>query len=1073
MAVEVRWVRYGQEASHALRAAVARAKASDVLAPVTVVVPANHVGVAVRRQLASGSCGPVHGARPGLVAVTFLTPYRLAELLGAARLAHAGRRPVSTPVIAAALRAALRHDAGLFSPVAAHQATERALVAAYRELRDLDPSSLDRLAATGQRAADVVRLHRDARHRLAGAWYDEEDLTVAAADALDASVAGQLGAVVLHLPQRLSRHVTTMLAQLARRADLAVIAGATGDARADGEVVASVAALAAQAGASPPPPPPVAPLADVVSPARTRLVTTSDADDEVRAAVREVVDAARRGTPLDRVAVLYASPEPYARLVHEQLAAAGVPANGATTVPVDARLAGRFLLQLLALPANGYRRQDLFTWLAQAPVRYDDAWAPAAAWERLSRAAAVVAGRADWDERLAALAAELEADAEQLLAGPDTPDWRVARERADAARARQLRRFALGLIDQLEAAHAPRPWSEHAAWARRLLDQLLGGPDRRDGWPPAELRAAERVEVALDRLAVLDGIEGPVGLDVFTRTLTLELDGDLGRIGRLGEGVLVGPVGLATGLDLDLVVVLGLAEGSFPSTVRDDSLLPDHERSATGGVLPLRRDQLGRQHRQLLAALAAADRHVLGVPRGDLRRSTERVPSRWALDVASHLAGRRWWSTDLLAADVDWVRHVASFDGGLRHLAVPATDQEHRLRALLAGPSLPAGLPGPVDDPVLARAAEVVTARRSGAFTRFDGNLAGLPVPSPVDGVTSPTGLERWAGCPFAYLLHDLLGVDAVENPEEQLRITALDWGNLVHEALERFLAEVLARPAERQPGPHDAWSVTDRAQLVAIGERLCDEYEARGRAGRPVFWRRDRARILADLRRFLDEDDRARAARGARPHAAELAFGLPGGALDAVPLQLADGRQVRFRGKADRVDVADDGSIHIVDYKTGSPRSYERLDADDPAQRGRRLQLAVYGVAARVHRADPAAPVLAEYWFTSARGDFKRVGYLVTPEVLERVGRTLAVIVGGIEAGAFPSHPTAVSTSPFTECGFCDVDGLGVTDLRRAWERKRHDPALRPYAELAEPLEGQADVTAGDAAPRQEASVA
>ena len=37
-----------------------------------------------------------------------------------------------------------------------------------------------------------------------------------------------------------------------------------------------------------------------------------------------------------------------------------------------------------------------------------------------------------------------------------------------------------------------------------------------------------------------------------------------------------------------IVVLCGLAEGSFPGTIRDDSLLPDRQREAAGGELPLR-----------------------------------------------------------------------------------------------------------------------------------------------------------------------------------------------------------------------------------------------------------------------------------------------------------------------------------------------------------------------------------------------------------------------------------------------------------------------------------------------------
>src|ERR1700685_2905759 len=101
----------------------------------------------------------------------------------------------------------------------------------------------------------------------------------------------------------------------------------------------------------------------------------------------------------------------------------------------------------------------------------------------------------------------------------------------------------------------------------------------------------------------------------------------------MGEGVLVGSISMGVGLDLDLVVVLGLAEGLFPSPTRDDSLLPDPERPATGDELPLRPQSVEREPRQLRAALPGATRQVLCVPRGDLRRNVERVPSRWVLQV--------------------------------------------------------------------------------------------------------------------------------------------------------------------------------------------------------------------------------------------------------------------------------------------------------------------------------------------------------------------------------------------------------------------------------------------------------
>lgn len=1056
MAMRVVWSSYGRDAAERLRAAVAAAKGDEPLAPVTVVVPSNHVGVASRRLLASGALGSVAGRGVGMAAVTFVTPYRLAELLGAPVLASQGKRPVSIPVLAAAMRAELAADAGLFEPVRQHPATESALVSTYRELRDLSPTALDALARTSPRAGEVVRLHRAVRSRLERTWSDEEDLLVAAAALAGSPAAAALGALVVHLPQRLSQHAARLLTALGDHLPATVVAGLTGAPEADAEVRTSLQRLgvptAAATGGDPAP----------VAPGRTTILTASDADEEVRAAVRAVVDAVRTGTRLDRIAVLHASHEPYARLAHEQLHAAGIATNGAAVLPLSARMAGRTLLELLALPEGGFRRQDVFAWLAAGPVLHEGRWAPVTAWERLSRDAAVVAGRHEWDVHLARLADQQDRRAEQARADDDEPDWVADEAEKLARRARELRRFVLRVIDDLAAAAgAPRRWSEHAAWAHRWLGDLLGPAARRDGWPDAERNAAERVELAIDRLAALDEVEGRVELEVFARTLAVELESDLGRVGRFGDGVLVGSVEMGIGLDLDLVVVLGLAEGSFPATVRDDSLLPDSERAACRGELGLRAERIERQHRHLLGALAGARRQLLCVPRGDLRRSVERVPSRWVLDLAMALreaagdrTGDRWWGADLLRAAEPWVQHVASFDEGLRHATEPATAQEHRLRALLAtGGDLTAA-----GDPATAAGAEVIQARRSASFTRFDGNLAGLPVPSPVDSITSPTRLERWARCPHAHLVEDLLRAAPVENPEEALMISALEKGSLIHKVLEDFITAVLEDPPAQRPSPFTPWSDAHHRLIEDLGRQACEHWEAQGLTGRPIFWKRDRRRILADLHAFLHHDDVHRAGHGTSPLAAELGFGFPGEG-EAVALPLPDGRLLRFRGRADRLDLGTDGTLHVVDYKTGKlSDSYKAITDDDPVGAGTKLQLAVYGLAARAHHGHHAA-VRAEYWFVTRRGEFKRKGYAVTDDVLSHASETLGVIVSGIEGGVFPPHPEGGrSTALWVSCHVCDPDGLGTVELRQHWERKRHDPAMARYADLAEPADRGAE---------------
>jgi ATP-dependent helicase/nuclease subunit B len=484
MGTRVEWVEYGRGAAEALRAEIARAKAASPLAPVTVVVASNHVGVATRRLLAKGTLGPTSATGSGLIAVSFVTPYRLAELLGAPSLAAGGRRPVSTPMIAAALRAALAREPGLFAPVAEHPATETALVATYRELREVSAKGLDGIAASSPRAADVVRIHRATRTFLEPRWYDEQDLMRAAAAELAAGRAtassAELGSVILYLPQRISPHVQVLLTAIASAcAEFTVLAGSTGDPRADADVLTAVRRLAPSADE-----PAEREPHTVVASDRTRIVLVSDADEEVRAAVRRVIEAVRAGTPLDRIAVLNAGAEPYARLTHEHLRVAGIRANGTAVMPLSGRVAGRALLDLLALPERNFRRQDVFAWLTTAPLRHQGTPAPVAAWERISRDAGIVAGREQWDTRLTRFVDEL--DARIATADPDQPEWRVDRDRKRARRARDLRAFVVDLIDELfRIASRPRGWGAHARWAREKLTTIVGDPGGR-------LRSARR-----------------------------------------------------------------------------------------------------------------------------------------------------------------------------------------------------------------------------------------------------------------------------------------------------------------------------------------------------------------------------------------------------------------------------------------------------------------------------------------------------------------------------------------------------------------------------------------------------
>ena len=309
--------------------------------------------------------------------------------------------------------------------------------------------------------------------------------------------------------------------------------------------------------------------------------------------------------------------------------------------------------------------------------------------------------------------------------------------------------------------------------------------------------------------------------------------------------------------------------------------------------------------------------------------------------------------------------------------------------------------------------------------------------------------------------MEDLLRAAPVENPEDNLMITPLDKGSLVHAALEEFLLRG-ARPAGRRPARRRTTLDGNRPCAAAPDRRRPSATSTRPRASSAarIFWTRDRRRILADLDHALTHDSAHRRTHGTAPIAAELGFGFVGESLDAVEVTLPDGRVLRVRGRIDRVDVGADGTVHVIDYKTGSATGgyKELLRRAIPSAGGTKLQLPIYGLAGRLaarrRRGGRAGRVLVRH--LQGRLQARR-GYDITAEVLETTIEVLDVIVRGVEGGVFPPHPDALSTFLWVACHVCDPDGLGTAELRKQWDRKRHDPALREYADLAEPLE---DVT-------------
>ncbi|MCK5558245.1 MAG: PD-(D/E)XK nuclease family protein, partial [Candidatus Hydrogenedentes bacterium] len=231
---------------------------------------------------------------------------------------------------------------------------------------------------------------------------------------------------------------------------------------------------------------------------------------------------------------------------------------------------------------------------------------------------------------------------------------------------------------------------------------------------------------------------------------------------------------------------------------------------------------------------------------------------------------------------------------------------------------------------------------------KYDGMLAQPEVLSGIaqefsqEFVFSASALDKYGRCPFAYFCERVLGLEPLEEPEEEL--TPIDRGNLYHDILWRFYTELRdERDGETRFSEDERDAMLER--ILRVAEEECDRFERTGFVGNRMLWKLARRAIERNLERFVDHEiGLRRKHQERRPEYFELCFGtklLPPYDSHSVETPLVvDG--VRLKGKIDRVDIAEEeNACIVVDYKTGNAKaSWKDVAA------GTSFQLPVYWLA-------------------------------------------------------------------------------------------------------------------------------
>ena len=1049
---------------------------------------------------------------------------QLAGRIAAIQLARRGLAPATRlgaeAVAARATFEELEQDTlGYLAPIARLRSFGRTLASTLEDLRfsGVSPERLDVCGAVG---ADVVLLARRYALQLEQAnLIDIPDLyrlAAAAVRGLDpVGVPLEVPVLLLDVPvhDEATLELVSVLASRAVRFVATVPAG-------DDRTRAALGSLPLATVESIDEPLPVAdPLARV----RHRLFETIEADEaalppeagdsvvlfsapgETRECVeiaRAVQLQARRGIPLDRMAVLLRAPQVYAAPLETALRRAGIEAwfVRGTRVPDPAgrafvalltcaaeRLSARRFSEYLSLgqvplpDAQGAPPTDRARWVPPseadqvrpAPVLRPSSFdlvdvEPAAEdtepdaddrpvvegglrtpwrWDRLLVESAVIGGHDRWARRLAGLEQELRLRLKEC-ASDEPQSSRVRRFESDLANLGHLRRFALPIIDRLGGLPPRATWGE---W----IDQL-------ERLAPMVLRRPNRVLAVLGELRPMAGV-GPAPLaevqDVLAERLTqLQQDPPPRRYGR----IFVGSPEHARGRTFDVVFVPGLAERIFPQQQRQDPLLLDHHRRRLNDGsrasseapdslgLPVLDDRGAEERLLLRLAVGAATRRLyLSYSRLRLGESRPHVPSFYALDLERARTGR---VPDFTVTEREAFSRV---DARLAWPAPPDADlaiddTEHDLSVL--GPLLrrrvSLDLTGRARyllqlNPGLRRSLLTRWARWRPAWSKYDGVYRpGAPAQAALDAHRlsaqpyAVSALQRFATCPYQFLLSAVFRLQPREEIESLERLDPLTRGRMFHEVQAELVRALESRKA--LPVTRDRLGETE-ALLDQTLDRLAARYYEDLAPAIDRVWTDEIGTLRSDLKGWVHQV--ANEEGEWVPIRTELGFGFP-------PTPGRDRRSVsepalidgtwKLHGIVDLVEARGrptaGGELRVTDHKTGKNRTRDRMVVGH----GEVLQPVLYGLAVEQTLGRPVSE--SRLFFSTVAGGYATRSVLLGEterrhglEVLEIIDRAIenGVLLPAPRRGACAWCDFRVVCGPWEEIRVLRKDETKLVDLQ------------------------------------------
>ena len=782
---------------------------------------------------------------------------------------------------------------------------------------------------------------------------------------------------------------------------------------------------------------------------RCQITTTFGIHDEVAAAAKEILRLVDDGTQFHEIGVVARSLDSHGRIVKEVFHKHRIPVAGVFDEPLVEFPLTKALILLLNLPTKDFMRSQVID-LISAPhfrpqnVGRDRSPPRPDLWDLATRELAICKGVAEWRR--------LRRFTSRDLVLPQISDDDEPREiRIPAAELASLADIVEALVADLSALPPKASWQEYTAAWKALLKKYLGIMPATDVTPGEPAAPDEEILTVLDQLAGLDAIEDRVTLGDFSHTFQHWLErSNVTENRRNCDGVMVLNATAARGLKFRVLFILGMNEGVFPRTIREDAFLRDNDRDV------LERD-LGYKVSQKLTAFdeekllftllvgAARERLYCSFQRSD--ESGRVLAASWYIDELERVLGAAARQSDPVSIPRSIVEKAATPPFDRQEFLLPA---ELAVRLTLAAedpsPLIEATLPLPA---LYKQGRKVVTeldrsAERLHSYDGLVGELDNHWRQLSGRGL-APTALETYARCPFQFFARHVLGLQPLDRPEENLGPSPAEYGELGHEILKSFYRVLIdSRYFTTTTSTTDVESTLRAAAACAFAD-----YEANNPVGYPLAWESVKEGLLQLLRQVVAQDLGELASSGFAPVSLESEVTSQLAADWPEPLN-----DLAIRGRMDRID-RNDARLRVIDYKfkLGATPASQDKNLIRAALRGERLQPPFYYLLAQRWAEEQAAgagrPLIeADFYYIAPRwpgGPLVQTPY-GAEGLADKVGaatkRTIAYLADGVRRGRF-------FINCGEHCGRCDVAPICRKNHPPSLWRAENDPITKPHREL------------------------